>query len=345
MRETAMLNSKTTRACVLGLFLAFSISFLIPASYAEELTYDEKLEFVFKTEQIASHMISALDNIIQKEYGLAKMHLVHPSAEHHDIVDLLSEESECSKKLPLVLTMLQHTEPEFDRDVTEQRFSYVFQVLRDCNDSVAATSLNANLNFNIDLIDKILEKSAYEYELSSQLTGHGRIMEYQDALSLVMRSHMLVNSSDVFDSEKSIQLRDDFKDLFLAYQNESAPAKVAILTNDLRSDVRNLNDSPLFSDSDVRYDLITPTVYLQSMDYSADLILLELRGENFDNNQKVTVEYVHPIDNVSESVSGSITSGGTFHFPLEFIDRTFDEPMMFTITVGSDTFFEVLSIS
>ncbi len=344
MRKNISLHSKTMGACVFGLFLISFTSFSMPVSYAEQLTYDEKLEFMFKTEQIVGHMISALDNIIQEEYGLAKMHLVHPSAEHSDLIDFLSEDSECSQKFPLVLTMLQATDPEFDIQITDQRFSYVFQVLRDCN-AMAGVDADSNLNFNIDLIDKILEKSVSEYELSSHLTGYGRIMEYQDGLALVMRAHMLFNSSDIFDSKQNIQIIDNFKELFSAYQNGDTPDEIAYLTNQLRNEIRTLNGSTVFSDSVIRYDLITPTVYLKGLDYSTELLLLELRGENFDTDKKIMIEYVSPVGNTSETLRGTVTSDGQFHFPLEFINTAFDEPIMFTITVGDSIFFEILTIS
>jgi len=173
MRETTILNSKTFSACTLGLFLIFSISFLIPASHAEELSYDKKLEFVFKIKQITGHMVSVLDNVDEKQYSLAKMHLIHPVAQHSDIVDFLSEDSVCAQKLSLVLQILQHTEPELDYQDIHKRFSHVFKVLNACTDLVVGIDMNSN--FYMELADKLLEKSVSEYKQSTHvMDGMGK---------------------------------------------------------------------------------------------------------------------------------------------------------------------------
>ncbi len=342
MRESIILNSKTMGACMLGLFLVFSISFLIPVSHAEELSYDEKLEFAFKIKQITGHMVSALDNVDNKEYSLAKMHLIHPMAQHTDIVDFLPDDSICSQKLPLTLTILQYTEPEYDDQDIHKRFSHVFKVLNACTDLVVGVDMDSN--FYMELSDKLLELSISEYEASTLVDGMGKKMKYQDALGLVIRAHMLIKSDDLTQVVDYDTTRDAFQDLFLVYQNNSSLQDVAIITNHLRT-IIGFDDSISFKDNTEKYALTSPTVYIKSEAYSNGLKMLELRGENFDARENVIVEYFDEDDEKLVTINGIVTSNGIFSIPFEIVPDTFDESMMFTITVGDIVLYQVLSIS
>ena len=311
--------------------------------YAEELSYDEKLEFTFKIKQITGHMVSALDNVEEKQYNLAKMHLIHPVAQHSDIVDFLSEDSVCAQKLSLVLQILQHTEPEFDYQDIHKRFSHVFKVLNACTDLVVGIDMNSN--FYMELTEKLLEKSISEYEESTHVQdGMGKKMKYQDALCLVIRAHMLVKTDNITNVVEYDRVRSNFQDLFLAYQNNSSLSEIAILTNQIRSSMI-LDDSVSFQDSAQKYELTTPTVYLSSESYSTGFKMLELRGENFNQREKVVIEYFDHDDGALQTISGAVTSDGVFSIPFEIVDDTFDESIMFTITVGDIVLYQVLSIS
>lgn len=342
MREKTVLNSKTICACMLDLFLVFSISFLIPASHAEELLYDEKLEFTFKIKQITGHMVSALDNVDKKQYTLAKMHLIHPMAQHSDIVDFLSEDSVCAQKLSLVLQILQHTEPEFDYQDIHKRFSHVFKVLNACTDLVVGIDVDSH--FYMELADKLLEQSISEYEQSTHvMDGMGKKMKYQDALGLVIRAHMLVKSDNISNVVDYDNVRNNFQNLFLAYQNNSSLSDIAVLTNQIRNSII-LDGSLSFQDNAEKYELTTPTVYLASKSYATGLKMLELRGENFNEREKVVIEYFDNDTEELQTISGIVTSDGIFSIPFEIVDDTFDESIMFTITVGDFVLYQVLSI-
>jgi hypothetical protein len=136
----------------------------------------------------------------------------------------------------------------------------------------------------------------------------------------------------------------NFKDLFLAYQNNSSLSDIAVLTNQIRSSI-TIDDSLSFQDNTQKYELTTPTVYLASESYSTGLKMLELRGENFNEREKVVIEYFDNDDDKLQTISGVVTSDGVFSIPFEIVDDTFDESIMFTITVGDTVLYQVLSIS
>ena len=124
----------------------------------------------------------------------------------------------------------------------------------------------------------------------------------------------------------------------------SSLSDVAVLTNQIRS-AMTLDDSLSFQDSTEKYELTTPTVYLESGFYSTGLKMLELRGENFNQREKVVIEYFDNTDGKLQTISGAVTSDGVFSIPFEIVDDTFDESIMFTITVGDTVLYQVLSIS
>jgi hypothetical protein len=124
----------------------------------------------------------------------------------------------------------------------------------------------------------------------------------------------------------------------------SSLSDVAVLTNQIRS-AMILDDSLSFQDSTEKYELTTPTVYLESGFYSTGLKMLELRGENFNQREKVVIEYFDNTDGKLQTISGAVTSDGVFSIPFEIVDDTFDESIMFTITVGDTVLYQVLSIS
>ena len=124
----------------------------------------------------------------------------------------------------------------------------------------------------------------------------------------------------------------------------SSLSDVAVLTNQIRS-AMILDDSLSFQDSTEKYELTTPTVYLESGFYSTGLKMLELRGENFNEREKVVIEYFDHDDGALQTISGAVTSDGVFSIPFEIVDDTFDESIMFTITVGDIVLYQVLSIS
>jgi len=202
-----------------------------------------------------------------------------------------------------------------------------------------------NSDFYMELADKLLEKSISEYEESTHIMGGmGKKMKYQDALGLVIRTHMLVKTNDITSVVSYDSVRNNFQDLFLAYQNNSTLSDVAVLTNQIRSSMI-LDDSLSFQDSTEKYELTTPTVYLASESYSTGLKMLELRGENFNEREKVVIEYFDNDTEELQTISGTVTSDGVFSIPFEIVDDTFDESIMFTITVGDTVLYQVLSIS
>jgi len=301
--------------------------------YAQELSYDKKLEFSLKVHEIVGHMISALDNINEKKYALAKMHLLHPMAEHSDIVNFLPTDNACSQKLPLLLQMIQATDPEYDIQVTAQRFSYVFAVLDECNDLVSS---NVDSNFNVDLIGKILDKSKLEYESSLHTSGMGEIMKQQDSLGLVIRAHMLFVTHDIADAAGIIE--DGFQKLFFAHMNEKPLSDVTILTD-------QLYDKMIRDEVPVSSDLTSPALHLKSIPYSNGIRLLEIHGDNFGADQKITVNYFSPISEKNETVSSHSTSKGKFIIPFEFVKDSFDESIMLSVTTNDLELYEVLSIT
>jgi len=309
----------------------------ISTAHAQELSYDKKLEFAVKIKQITGHMISALEDISEEKYTLAKMHLIHPVAEHSDIINFLSKDSVCYQKLPLVLTMLEATIPEFDKKVTDQRFSYAFGILSQCYDVIVG---KADSNFTTNVIGKLLEKSVKEYESSTHVKGMGKIMEQQDAISLVIRAHMMIPSVDTFDTEITL-IEDNFKDLFVAHLDEKPISEVAFQTSQIL-DKLGL-DYTITSEST---ESVSPIVSLKKVKYSNNLMMLELHGERFDNNQKITIEYFSPATKKIEIINSTSTSDGIIAIPFEFVDESFDESIMFSITIGEeDVLYEILSAS
>jgi len=334
-------NSKKICVCVTGL-LILSIFIFMPISYGKQITYDEKLEFALKIEQISGHMISALDNINQKEYALAKMHLIHPSATHSNIIDFFSEDSVCFKKLPLALMMLQSTEPD-GQDIN-QRFSYVFEVLNNCRSVIIDADDDSNLQFNIDLIEKLLKNSISERTLSEESHGITSIMKSQDALSLVMQAHIHVKSTEIFDKINSDNMSQNFIKLLVAHMDKSPLDKIIFLTHSLRDEIKLLDDITNH-ESNIEHEFLPSMIFLKSTNYSTDLILLELRGENFDDNQKIKIEYFSSSKEQFEIINSNTTSDGEFHIPLEIVNSSFDGSILFLITMGDVEFSKVLSIS
>lgn len=327
---------------LLTIFVVLFSSIGISNAYAEELTYDEKLEFAFKIKQITSHMISALADIKSEEFQLAKMHLIHPIAEHSDIVDFLQEDSICSKKLELALTMLQHTRPEADRDEIYKRFSHLFKILNNCMDLVVGIDMHPH--FYNNLVDKMLEKSIEEYEASAHTTGMGKKMKYQDALGLVIRADMLVETKDIHNVKGVHDNHITFNELFDAYQNKASVSEVIRLTNELREHLM-ISESVEFQDSSEQHELIVPTIYLKSERYSEDLKVLTLHGKNFESQEKVIVEYFDEKQGKSIIFNGFVTSDGIFSIPFEIVEKSFEELMMFTVTVDDTVLYQILSIS
>jgi len=173
-------------------------------------------------------------------------------------------------------------------------------------------------------------------------------MKYQDAFGLVIRTHMLIKSDNITSVVDYDSVRNNFHDLFLAYQNNSSLSDITILTNQIRNSMM-LDDSLSFQDNPEKYELTTPTVYLASESYATGLKMLELRGANFNDREKVVIEYFDNDTEELQTISGIVTSDGVFSIPFEIVDDTFDESIMFTImftiTVGDLVLCQVLSIS
>lgn len=216
-------------------------------------------------------------------------------------------------------------------------------MLNACTDLVVGIDMDSH--FYMELTDKLLEKSISEYEQSTHvMDGMGKKMKYQDALGLVIRAHMLVKTDNITNVVSYDSVRNNFQDLFLAYQNNSSLSEVAVLTNQIRSSMI-LDGSLSFQDNTEKYELTTPTVYLSSESYSTGLKMLELRGENFNQREKVVIEYFDNTNGKLQTINGTVTSDGIFSIPFEIVDDTFDESIMFTITVGDTVLYQVLSIS
>jgi len=326
---------------ITGIVLLFG-SIGISNVYAQELSYDNKLEFSLKIHQITGHVISALDDTIEKEYTLAKMHLLHPLAEHSDIINFLSKDSACSQKLSLILNMIQATDPKFDKKVTDQRFSYILQTLKNCNALVVGE--HPNSNFTLDVIGKILDKSVLEYESSTYLKGMGQIMEQQDSISLVIRAKILLNDVKTLDEKSLDTINELCNKLMIAHINKEPLSEIVFLTSTLQEKLGLDNTDNLNSTSNL--DLTSNITYLKKIKYSSDLMMLEIHGKNFVTKQKITVEYFNPTTEKLETIHGTSTSDGEFGIPFMFVDNSFDDSMMFSITINDqDVLYEILSIS
>ncbi|QLH06895.1 hypothetical protein [Nitrosopumilus ureiphilus] len=90
---------------------------------------------------------------------------------------------------------------------------------------------------------------------------------------------------------------------------------------------------------------VNPVVHLKKVKYSNNLRMLELHGERFDTNQKMTIEYFSPISKKIEMINATSTSDGKIAIQFEFVDDSFDEQIMFLITINEeDALYEILSV-
>lgn len=304
-------------------------------TYADELTYDQKLQFTYEKEQITSHVISALHSIINEDYEISKMHLIHPLAVNfpniqsmisiHDD-ELNSDKYEQIDKLEQVLTDLYQINPRDDFEQVQDQLVSVFKVLNKAEEKMVDTQLKEDPIFQMKLMVLLLEKSieySQEYfELPDKISME---VKKQDSLSLAIKSHMILSSIlekgfvDNFDDDIKDDLKGDFIKLFLLYENDINKVedaskhiihKMDIIINPDQSD--------------------EPTIILKMTQYSNQNILIELHGNNFEKNQIIIIEYYSPLSDELQIINGKTTSQGVFHFPLEFSN---DATSSYTFTV------------
>ena len=319
---------------------------LTSIAYSDELTYEEKLLFSSEKEQIIGHIISAIDSIQNEDYDVAKMHLMHPLAINFpkiesiiSIHDKQIDQIEYGQmgKLELVLTSLTFVEPKDNFELLQYKLVPIFQILVNAEEKIVGKQLKQDPIFQLKLIRILLEESTKQYQEYLELDNSvSKTTKKQDSFSLAIKSHMILSSIQNIDLDKRI--KNDFENLFFLYQNEID--KIPEIENNIiyKINIMITDNSQISSDSK---QSIKPTIILKKIQYSSNNVLMELHGENFEKNQTITIEYISPISDLSETIKGKTTSQGTIHFPLEF-SQDMSSPYVFSIISGDITLYEIL---
>ncbi len=328
------------KTCGLTLPLIALTGFILLTSvaFAEDYTYDEKLEVVSQTEQIISHVISAINATKYDDFSVAKIHLMHPIANQFPkIKSIISEQDFLLDRLELILKSLTYVEPGNNDKLIHHKLAPIFQILMNTEEKIVEDELKRDPIFKMKLVVILLEKSLEHFEDHLKLEGVEKTTKKQDSFSLAIKSKMILfTMSDNRLYEQNIH--NDFEDLFFLYQIN--PDQIPILENKIIDKINMLIKTTTVTTLE-SIPMTEPVISLKTIQYS-NSVLVELHGENFAENQKISIKYFSPLSDTVQIIKGKTTSEGVFYLPLEFTSEVPSDPYLFTIFIGEHIFYETM---
>ena len=172
------------------LFVVLQILLIGPV---EAQTYN-KMEFVFKIEQMKGHLEQA---VVNKENGnntLTQAHIQHPIVEIYDAIEaqLTSVDSNHNTVLLNSLSQLSKNSDNLDLAQFKEETNEVNQILDKAIDLVAPDDNNT---LSLIVASWLLDTANSEYESGVRNGQIIQIIEYQDAIGFISRSESLLNET------------------------------------------------------------------------------------------------------------------------------------------------------
>jgi len=198
---------------------------LTPFAFADS-TRDANLEFAGTLEETLGHFWALEQNLDENNSELALIHATHPIAELYDTMSgYLQENPEFNEKLETTLMELKDT-ASTDVDINDAKgaIDSAKEVIEEARDIVVASDLSDEPEFQLQLINALLETAKVEYHeavTDGQIT---EMAEFQDGSAFVWRSQQIfVGFESILNAEDYQRINELFETVWSDFDNLSSP--------------------------------------------------------------------------------------------------------------------------
>ena len=203
---------------------------LTPFAFADS-TRDSNLEFAGSLEETLGHFWALEQNLDENNSELALIHATHPISELYDTMSgYLQNNPEFDQKLETTLMELKD-KASTDVDINDAKAAIdsAKEVIEEARDIVVASDLSEEPEFQLQLINTLLETAKVEYHeavTDGQIT---EMAEFQDGSAFVWRSQQIfVGFESIMNAEDYQRITGLFDNVWSDFDNLSSPTDMEV---------------------------------------------------------------------------------------------------------------------
>jgi len=176
-----------------------------------ELAYEKQVKFVGAVEEITGHIFAARENIVDGNYEIASLHLIHPIEELYDNLHTdLKSNPYIDQKVEFSLFILKQTDTNVDIDFFDKQTDEIINILNEAKVALISEETLNDSVFKLDVIANLLEMSVMEYKLAMDSDDElSKIVDFEDSSVFVMRAESIlytINDMDL-DQKNKLELK------------------------------------------------------------------------------------------------------------------------------------------
>ena len=214
----------------LSVLFSIIIFSLIPFAFADS-TRDNNLEFAGTLEETLGHFWALEQNLDDNNSELALIHATHPISELYDTMSgYLQDNPEFDKKLQSTLMDLKN-QANTDVDIADAKLAIdsAKEVIQEARDIVVASDLSDEPEFQLQLINALLETAKVEYHEAITDGQISEMAEFQDGSAFVWRSQQIfVGFESILNAEDYQRITELFDTVWSDFDNLSSPDDMEI---------------------------------------------------------------------------------------------------------------------
>jgi len=214
----------------LSVLFSIIIFSLIPFAFADS-TRDNNLEFAGTLEETLGHFWALEQNLDDDNSELALIHATHPISELYDTMSrYLQDNPEFDEKLQNTLMDLKN-QANTDVDIADAKLAIdsAKEVIQEARDIVVASDLSDEPEFQLQLINALLETAKVEYHEAITDGQISEMAEFQDGSAFVWRSQQIfVGFESILNAEDYQRITELFDTVWSDFDNLSSPDDMEI---------------------------------------------------------------------------------------------------------------------
>lgn len=191
---------------------------------------DTKLEFAVTLEETLGHFWALEMNLDENNAELAIVHATHPISE---LYETMSEHLEATpdfdqKLKQTLLELREKASTDVNREEAQVAIDDAKEIIQEAQEIVVGHELSDEVEFNMQLINGLLETSKVEYKEAIEDGLIVEMAEFQDGSAFVWQSQQIFKSIETdFDPIDSERINEYFEQIWSGFNNRANPNDVA----------------------------------------------------------------------------------------------------------------------
>ncbi|WP_428324130.1 hypothetical protein [Nitrosopumilus sp.] len=321
----------------LTIIMMFIVIMGMMEAYAEEFTYNEKVEYAVESQKVIAHMIAIYDNFgkdgVYKE--LSNMHFDHILKQNLKVMEkYYSEQIDYQDELNHTLFTIQNS--GFDEKAAFIEHAKKLFPLLNTGTDLITNDLNDDKFFRLVVMTLLLESVKTEYIESQEAAGIESLLKKQHADTMAIRAHMYFENTNEIPTEMKYVVEQKFQKIFQLMNNHEVKIEHYELLNEIVSKIYDHVEKNEQNESSKEFDEpeilnleleitnleldepenIGPKIMLRT-DHKNGNEIVSFEGTGFPRDIRVDIKYVTNLDKEIQHVKVRSLDNGTFYLPIE----------------------------